>query len=114
MYSPVEGKVAFVQSGLPDNSVGTVNYGENWGNHVIIQSDKTPYVAVCHLMAGSVAVQPGQRVSFDTMLGKVGNSGRSAVPHLHLQKQTGAKLGTPNKPFRLGDYFEAELDIDAG
>lgn len=109
VYSPVEGKVAFVQSGIPDNPIGTVNYGENWGNHVIIQSDKTPYVAVCHLMAGSVAVQPGQRVSFDTMLGKVGNSGRSAVPHLHLQQQTGPKLGTPTKPFRLGNYFEVDI-----
>ena len=112
VYSPVEGKVVCVQNGIPDNPIGTVNYGENWGNHVIIQSDKTPHVGVCHLMAGSVAVRPGQRVLFDTVLGKVGNSGRSAVPHLHLQQQSGPKLGTPTKPFRLANYFE--IDVSDG
>ena len=109
VFSPVEGQVVTAQNGVPDNPLGTVNYGENWGNHVILHSDEDAYVAVCHLMAGSITVEPGQRVGFDTRLGLVGNSGRSAVPHLHLQRQSGPKLGSSTKPFRLANYFEVDV-----
>ena len=108
VFSPVEGEVVAVQNAIPDNPIGTVNYGENWGNHVILKSDRKAHVAICHLMAGSIRVQPGQRVSFDTMIGNVGNSGRSAIPHLHMQRQSGPSFGAPTQPFRLANYFEVD------
>ena len=109
VFSPVEGQVVSIQNTVRDNPVGSVNYGENWGNHVILRSDRQTIVAVCHLMAGSIPVQPGQRVTFDTQLGLVGNSGRSAMPHLHIQSQVDPRLGSPTKPFRLANYFEVNV-----
>ena len=109
VFAPVQGQVVAVQNAIPDNPLGSLNYGENWGNHVILRSDRGTYVALCHLEAGSVMVQPGQRVSFDTFLGRVGNSGRSAMPHLHMQRQSGPAAGSPTKPFRLANYFEADI-----
>jgi hypothetical protein len=109
VFSPIKGDVVSVENAIPDNPIGTVNYGENWGNHVILRSDRQAHVAICHLMAGSVRVQPGQRVSFDTLIGHVGNSGRSAVPHLHMQRQSGPTLGAATQPFRLANYFEVDV-----
>jgi murein DD-endopeptidase MepM/ murein hydrolase activator NlpD len=40
-----------------------------------------------HMMKDSVAVTEGQVVSRGTVLGKVGSSGRSSFPHLHLELQ---------------------------
>ncbi|MEN8741306.1 MAG: urea transporter [Phaeobacter gallaeciensis] len=108
VYAPVEGQVVEVQDGVADNPLGAMNYGENWGNFVVIESDRKSHVAVCHLMAGSIMVQPGQRVSFRTQIGRAGNSGRSSVPHIHMQRQAGAAIGSPTKPFRLANYFEVD------
>lgn len=108
VFSPAQGQVVAIRDVVADNAIGTVNYGENWGNYVIIKPDEGAPVMLCHLMAGSVSVQSGQRVSYDTRLGLVGNSGRSARPHLHLQRQVDAKVGAATVPLRLANYFEVD------
>lgn len=55
------------------------------GNYVIIRYEKGIFAALCHLRAGSVAVVPGQSVKTGTLLGRVGHSGNSYMPHLHFQ-----------------------------
>ncbi|MBN2906193.1 MAG: urea transporter [Rhodobacteraceae bacterium] len=112
VFAPVQGSVVAVCNSVPDNPLGQINYGENWGNHVILRSGAGDHVALCHLMAGSVLVQPGQSVGYATPLGRIGNSGRSSVPHLHLQAQAEAAIGAPTRPFRLANYLE--LDPENG
>jgi len=41
--------------------------------------------AYLHLRSGSVTVSEGDEVSCGDPLGRIGSSGRSAMPHLHLQ-----------------------------
>lgn len=60
------------------------------GNHVLIQTDDGPVVAVCHLHRESVRVEPGRRVQVGDVLGRCGNSGNSTEPHVHLQAMDGA------------------------
>ena len=55
------------------------------GNYVIIQYAERVFAALCHLRMGSVAVAPGQRVNTGELLGRVGHSGNSYMPHLHFQ-----------------------------
>lgn len=55
------------------------------GNHVLIETDDGPVVAVCHLQHESVRVEPGRRVEAGDLLGGCGNSGNSTEPHVHLQ-----------------------------
>lgn len=55
------------------------------GNHVMIESDDGPVVALCHLQHGSVSVRTGQRVEVGEPLGRCGNSGNSTEPHVHVQ-----------------------------
>lgn len=105
VYSPVIGEVADIRNDVSDNPPGIANYGDNWGNYVMLRTVRGNYVLLAHFMFGSVAVAPGQRVSYPTYLGSVGNSGRSTVPHLHVQVQADSAVGAPTKPFALANYL---------
>jgi murein DD-endopeptidase MepM/ murein hydrolase activator NlpD len=46
-------------------------------------------------MAGSVAVEEGEVVTSGVLIGRVGNSGNSEAPHLHLHVQSASESGIP-------------------
>lgn len=108
VYPPLPGEVVQLRGDIPDNPPGRVNYGENWGNHIVIRAESGVCVQLSHLMRGSVTVEPGQRVSFATPLAKAGNSGRSLNPHLHLQAQLRPVLGDETVPFRLANFLDCD------
>jgi hypothetical protein len=56
------------------------------GNFVLMECTEAA-VFLAHLMQSSVAVNPGQRVLEGERIGRVGNSGLSLEPHLHLHVQ---------------------------
>jgi murein DD-endopeptidase MepM/ murein hydrolase activator NlpD len=58
------------------------------GNHVIIQGGPG-CVLLAHLAPGSVAVREGQLVGEGDLVGRVGHTGNSTAPHLHLQLMDG-------------------------
>ncbi len=105
VIAPAGGTVERVRDGVPDNRLGVCNYADNWGNYVVIRLDQGSWAFLAHLRQGSVAVQPGQRVEIGRQLGTVGNSGRSPVPHLHLQVQSSPEPGAPTVPFRIANYL---------
>jgi hypothetical protein len=58
------------------------------GNYVIVEGPEG--VAIYgHLRAGSVRVAAGERVDAGAILGTVGNSGNSTMPHLHFHLMDG-------------------------
>lgn len=107
VLAPASGIVERVRNDVADNPLGICNYAENWGNYVIIQLDQGNWALLAHLQQGSVAVKPGMRVEIGSYLGMVGNSGRSPIPHLHLQAQKSPRLGAPSMPFRLANFLSA-------
>jgi hypothetical protein len=54
------------------------------GNHVIIRHGPV-FAGLVHLAPGTVAVQEGQRVQEGDVIGRVGHTGNSTTPHLHIQ-----------------------------
>lgn len=60
------------------------------------------HVLLAHLLQGSVAVEPSQRVTYTSFLGSVGNSGRSTVAHLHMHVQEAAKRRLGAAAFESG------------
>jgi hypothetical protein len=108
VLAPAPGIVERIQNEVPDNDQGVSNYADNWGNYVVIRLDVGGWALLAHLRQGSVTVPAGARVGFGTVLGEIGNSGRSPVPHLHLQVQTGPEPGEATQPFRLANYLYAE------
>jgi murein DD-endopeptidase MepM/ murein hydrolase activator NlpD len=107
VYAPASGIVERCRSDVPDNPFGMSNFADSWGNYVVIRLDRGGWIMLAHLQQGSLAVADGSAVITGTYLGKVGNSGRSPFPHLHLQAQEGAVPGSATVPFRLADYLTA-------
>lgn len=58
------------------------------GNFVIIEG-AAGSVLLAHLVSGSATVREGQAVAEGEIVGRVGHSGNSTAPHLHLQLMDG-------------------------
>nr|MCU0779833.1 M23 family metallopeptidase [Akkermansiaceae bacterium] len=110
VHSPVAGFVVAVENSVADNPPGGNNPEDNWGNHVVIRADAGFHVMLAHFQQGTVVVAQGQRVEVGSPLGTCGNSGRSPVPHLHLQVQDGPARGAPTRPFVLKHYIQPDPD----
>lgn len=88
LYSPCTGRVMVARDGLPDLPPPERD-GENLaGNHVVIACQGVK-VLLAHLQQGSVAVMEGEEVAVGQRLGRVGNSGNTTQPHLHIHAERG-------------------------
>ncbi|WAC05864.1 MAG: M23 family metallopeptidase [Methanoregula sp.] len=58
------------------------------GNYVIVDIGNKKYACYAHMVNGSVRVKPGESVKEGQVLGLMGNSGNSDIPHLHFQVVT--------------------------
>jgi len=63
---------------------GRLDIRPNAGNHVMIRANEGFIVFMAHMRCGSLAVREGERVQTGQFIGKVGNSGNSTAPHLHI------------------------------
>lgn len=106
IIAPADGMVVVVEDGIEDNNIGKVNTGKNWGNTVVIKHVDGLYSKLSHLKKDSITVKEGENVYYGTVLGKVGNSGRSPYPHLHFQLQSTPYIGSKTLKFPLFAYVE--------
>ena len=104
VVAPADGKVVRVVNHVPDNEPGEVDTKNNWGNVVVLWHPGNVYSVLAHLQKESVLVREGQPVVRGALLGRVGNSGRSPVPHLHFQAQRSPDLGAPTCPSEFLHY----------
>lgn len=84
VMAPTDGVVMAALDGNHDNPVGRWTFLDPRGNHVVIRRADGTMVLLAHLQRGSVRVRVGDVVRTGQPLGRVGNSGRSSEPHLHL------------------------------
>jgi hypothetical protein len=72
-----------------------------YGNYVVIETEGR-FVHYAHLQHGSLRVTTGQRVRRGDVLGRVGNSGNTTGPHLHLHVSDRATFeGSDGLPVRF-------------
>jgi len=62
-----------------------INFKGITGNCVIIQYAEKGYCLLAHLKKGSIRVKEGQKIERNEILGELGHSGNSTMPHLHMQ-----------------------------
>lgn len=94
VVSPCSGVVIATRDDLPDLIPPQADPENATGNHVVVDC-RGFNVELAHLMPGSLLVAPGDRVTERDTLGKVGNSGNTTEPHLHIHAvdpQTGRGL----------------------
>ena len=106
------GLVVEVVDGIPDQQpVGTlsnVTAATAGGNSVIEDIGGGRYVAYGHLKPGTIPawVRKGTRLRTGDLIGRLGNSGNSDVPHLHFQVMDGPSfLDATGLPF----VFDSQL-----
>ena len=88
VYAPAAGVVFAAHDGEPEIAIGATRWGlAGLGNHVGIEVAPAEYLFIGHLQPGSVAVAIGDRIVAGQPLGRVGNSGNSSEPHVHLHLQ---------------------------
>jgi len=98
VYAAAAGTVIGARDGEADNPLGsgqTGTPGKDCGNGVRIDHGDGWASQYCHLRRDSVIVKPGQKVEPGTLLGLIGNSGRSEIPHLHFQVEKGGRTVDP-------------------
>jgi Peptidase family M23 len=102
VLAPAAGTVTYVLDGRPDQAIGSADGHYQSGNNVVIDIGDGRYVLMAHLSPGSIQVKVGDHVELGQQIAKVGNSGNTTEPHLHIQAQT---IGTG-----IGDV--ATMDIE--
>ena len=95
VYAPADGQVVKAVDGFPCRPIGNGDLANPAGNHVVIDIGNDRQVLLAHLVAGSVAVEEGEYVTSGALIGRVGNSGNSEAPHLHLHVQSAPETGIP-------------------
>ena len=97
-----DGKVKAVRDGVPDAILTSANkadvVGEECGNGVVIDHKDGWQTQYCHMAQGSIAIKPGSRVMRGSTIGRVGLSGATEFPHLHLTVRHNGEVVDPFAP----------------
>ena len=109
--SVADGTVVEATDGMAENIPHSGKYAEDinfvnaGGNHVIVDIGGGHYVFYAHMRPGSVTVKAGARVRMGQVLGRVGNSGSSTEPHLHIHiVDRPSFLGGNGVPYEFANF----------
>jgi hypothetical protein len=112
VVAPVSGTVVDAYDDEEDIPANSEEFLSLEGNYIYIKIDATgTYLLLNHLKQGSVLVEIGDHVNEGDVIARVGNSGTTSEPHLHIhhQRQDPTKLISPIFAEGLPLYFK---DID--
>lgn len=83
VHSPCTGIVEEAVNDLPDNSPGSTDSDHISGNYVLLRCGALR-VLLAHLRHGSLEVAPADSIRVGQPVGRIGNSGNTNEPHLHV------------------------------
>lgn len=115
VFAPATGVVHTAHDGEPDVPIGRKGKKDDLGNHIGLQVAPEQFLYIAHMQPGSILVKPGDRVTPGQPLGRVGNSGISSEPHVHLHLQDSARRHLAEAiPFHFFDYCAANTYVAQG
>lgn len=118
IHAPCSGTVVRSVDGHPDELPEGTTPATLEGNHLILECGGV-WVVLAHMVQGSVGVSAGEEVGVGEVVGRVGNSGSSDEPHLHIHAQTPGTLEAPlgGEPIPVtfgGRYLARNQRIEGG
>jgi hypothetical protein len=87
VLAPADGTVTYVVDGHPDLPIGSLDSVHPTGNQLVIDIGGGRYLLMGHLRQGSIAVNVGDQVAEGQTIARVGKSGQTSHPHIHIQAQ---------------------------
>lgn len=95
VYSPVSGTVIDLKDSEDNILPNTEEFISSLGNYIFIEIEDTKtYLILAHLEKDSVTVSVGEHITKGMKIAKVGNSGTTSEPHLHMQHQRNNPMKT--------------------
>jgi len=116
LHSPCDGTVTAAVDGLPDLEPPERDPENPAGNHVVISCQNVDLL-MAHMQNGSVAVESGATVTTGQLVGRVGNSGNTTEPHLHIHAVAGGSSSVfegDAVPLLLGGKFPTRNTVLVG
>jgi hypothetical protein len=103
------GVVVSVIDGLPEQTPGkyptNIPLDQADGNSVILDLGEHRYALYAHMQPGSIKVRRGEKVHPGQVIGLVGDTGNSIVPHLHFQVTAGpSSLSANGLPYEINAF----------
>lgn len=92
VYSPCDGVVVKAVNDQEDMIPPASDIKNPGGNYLIIRFDETKIV-LAHLKKGSLLVKTGETVTKGQPVARIGNSGNTSEPHLHIHAEIGGQFG---------------------
>jgi hypothetical protein len=101
--------VVSVIDGQPEQTPGSyptnITLDAADGNSIILDLGEKRYALYAHLQPGSIKVHRGEKVHLGQVMGLVGDTGNSVVPHLHFQVMDGpSSLSSNGLPYEISDF----------
>jgi hypothetical protein len=87
LLAPADGTVRSVVDGNPNMPPGELGGMPAGGNQIVIEVAPRQFLFLCHLQPDSITVKAGDGVTAGQVLGRIGNSGNTSEPHLHIHLQ---------------------------
>lgn len=112
VYANCEGVVYEIVDNQPNNPKASGS--KSWGNYVYIKHPNGMFTRYAHLETG-IKVKVGQEVDENTMLGYIGNTGRSTARHLHFEvaKKYSSSSRINPEPYLIKPVYEKDvLEVD--
>ena len=81
IVAPASGRVVGIRNNVAD---GTFPTGQDCGNGVAIDHGGGLVSQLCHMAEGSVVVRTGEEVIAGQPIGRIGLTGRTEFPHVHV------------------------------
>lgn len=85
VYSPCSGTILKVVNSIKDQPPAEMDPANPAGNYIVIKEDNTDRaIILAHLLNSSVKGEEGDAILKGQLIGKVGNTGNTSEPHLHI------------------------------
>lgn len=108
LYSPCNGIVFEMENELPDFVPPEADAEKATGNYVALLCENIDAIVyLAHMQKGSVVVTQGESINVGQKIGRVGNSGNTSEPHLHIH----AEKDNVGIPIRFNNRFLARNSI---